>query len=82
MGYFLTYCNFAKFSLNQETHFRKQVLKFIPSKKAKKIDKTFTDDLKLSVKSTVKISSIFVAFLDYTNFTNGWHVIFHEWTMK
>ena len=39
------------------------------SKKATKIDETFTVDYVVSVKSTVKISSIFVAFLENTNFT-------------
>ena len=38
------------------------------SKKAKKIDEIFTVDLTVSVKLTVKISSIFVAFLENTNF--------------
>ena len=38
--------------------------KFMFSKKATKIDKIFTIDL------TVKISSIFVASLENTNFTN------------
>ena len=46
------------------------MLKFMFSKKAKKIDKIFTVDLTFTVKvkSTVKISSIFVAFLENTNF--------------
>ena len=39
-------------------------------KKATKIDKIFTIDV-VSVKSTVKISSIFVAFLENTNFNNN-----------
>ena len=34
-----------------------------------KTDEIFTDDLTLDVKSTVKISSIFVAFLENMNFT-------------
>ena len=41
------------------------------SKKAKKIDEIFIVDLTLylvNVKSTVKILSIFVAFLENTNF--------------
>ena len=39
------------------------------SKKATKIDEIFTVDLTLcSVKSTVKISSFFVAFLENMNF--------------
>ena len=43
------------------------------SKKATKIDEIFTVDLTLcSVKSTVKISSIFVAFLENMNFTRNW----------
>jgi hypothetical protein len=45
--------------------------KFMFSKKATKIDEIFTVYLKLcsmEVKSTVKISSIFVAFLENTNF--------------
>ena len=43
---------------------------FMFSKKATKIDKIFTVDLTfvVSVKSTVKISAIFVAFLENTNF--------------
>ena len=48
------------------------VIKFVFSKKATKIDKIFTVDLTfylVSVKSTVKIFSIFVAFLENTNFT-------------
>ena len=44
-------------------------LKFLFSKKATKIDKIFTGNLTVcSVKSTVKILSIFVAFLEKTNF--------------
>ena len=43
-------------------------LKFKFSKKATKIDEIFTVDLLHSVKSTVKISSIFVAFLENMNF--------------
>ena len=38
------------------------------SKKAARIDKILTVDV-VSVKSMVKISSIFVAFLENTNFT-------------
>ena len=46
-------------------------LKFVFSKKATKIDEIFTVDLTLcSVKSMVKISSIFVAFLENMNFTS------------
>ena len=43
---------------------------FMFSKKATKIDKIFTVDLTfvVSVQSTVKISAIFVAFLENTNF--------------
>ena len=48
-------------------------LKLMFSKKAKKIDEIFTVDLiwyyVVSVKSMVKISSIFVAFLENTKFT-------------
>ena len=43
------------------------------SNKATKIDEIFTVDLTLygvSVKSTVKISPMFVAFLENTNFNN------------
>ena len=43
------------------------------SKKATQIDEIFTVDLTFttcSVKSTMKISSIFVAFLENMNFTN------------
>ena len=46
-------------------------LKFSFSKKATKIDKIFTVDLTLTtyyVKSTVKISSMFVAYLENMNF--------------
>ena len=47
-------------------------IKFMFSKKATKIDKIFTVDLTLTylvnVKSTVKILSIFVAFLENMNF--------------
>ena len=46
-------------------------LKFMFSKKATKIDEIFTVDLTLyvvNVKSTVKISSVFVAFLENMNF--------------
>ena len=46
-------------------------VKFMFSKKATKFDEIFTVDLTLcivSVKSTVKISSIFVAFLENMNF--------------
>ena len=44
-------------------------LKFVFSKKATKIDEIFTVDLtQHNVKLTVKISSIFVAFLDNMNF--------------
>ena len=43
-------------------------LKFVFSKKATKIDEIFTVNLTLTVKSTVKISSIFLAFLDNMNF--------------
>ena len=45
------------------------MLKFMFSKKATKIDEIFTVDYVVSVKSTGKISSIFVAFLENTNFT-------------
>ena len=46
------------------------MLKFIFSKKATKIDKIFTVDRRLlhSLKLTVKISSIFVTFLENMNF--------------
>ena len=47
------------------------MVKFMFSKKATKIDEIFTVDLTLTihnVKSTVKISSIFVAFLENMNF--------------
>ena len=46
-------------------------VKFLFSKKATKIDEIFTSfDIKyvVIVKSTVKISSFFVAFLENTNF--------------
>ena len=43
-------------------------LKFMFSKKATKIDEILTVTLTLFVKSTVKILSIFVAFLENTNF--------------
>ena len=46
-------------------------VKFMLSKKATKIDEIFAIDLMLTVynlKLTVKISSIFVAFLDNMNF--------------
>ena len=45
-------------------------LKFMFFKKATKFDEIFTIDLRyvVSVKSTVKISSIFVAFLENMNF--------------
>ena len=45
-------------------------IKFIFSKKATKIDKIFTVDLTFTTsdKSTVKISSIFVVFLENMNF--------------
>ena len=43
-------------------------LKFVFSKKATKIDEIFTVNLTLhNVKSTMKISSIFVAFLENMN---------------
>ena len=49
------------------------LLKFMFSKKAKKIDEIFTVDLTLTiynnVKLMVKISSTFMAFLENTNFT-------------
>ena len=47
-------------------------LKFVFSKKATKFDKILTVNLTLTctVKSTVKILSIFVAFLENANFTN------------
>ena len=49
-------------------------IKFVFSKKATKIDENFTVDLTLTtylynVKSTLKISSIFVAFLENMNFS-------------
>ena len=49
-------------------------LKFMFSKKATKIDEIFTVDLTLCskcIKWTVKISSIFVAFLENTDFTQS-----------
>ena len=47
------------------------MIKFIFSKKVMKIDKIFTIDLTFnSVKVTVKILSIFAAFLENMNFTN------------
>ena len=56
--------------LNQ-VYLLKSFLKFIFSKKATKIDEIFTVDLTLSSKCqmTVKISSIFEAFLENPNFT-------------
>ena len=44
-------------------------LKFMFSKKVIKIDEIFIVDLMLCSKSTVKILSIFVAFLENVNFT-------------
>ena len=44
------------------------ILKFVFSKKATKIDEIFTINFVVFVKSTVKISSIFVAFLENMNF--------------
>ena len=52
-----------------------QPLKFMFSKKTTKIDEIFTVDLTLcvvSAKSTVKISLIFVAFLENMNITIAW----------
>ena len=46
------------------------ILKFMFSKKATKIDEIFTVDLTLCVKLVLKISSIFVVFLENMNFTN------------
>ena len=49
---------------------RSKGIKFMFSKKAKKIDKIFTLIWHLiSVKSMVKILSFFAAFLEYMNFT-------------
>ena len=50
-----------------------EFIKFMFSKKATKIDEIFTVDLTLTihnVKSTVKISSTLVAFLENMNFIN------------
>ena len=46
------------------------------SKKATKIDKIFIVEYVVSVKQTVKISSLFVAFLENTNFTSK---RLHKW---
>ena len=57
---------------SMKTYMTMYVIKFIFSKKATRIDEIYTVDLKLyvcsSVKLAVKISSIFVAFLENTNF--------------
>ena len=45
------------------------LLKFVFSKKATKFEKLYIVDLLHTVKSTVKISSIFVAFIENMNFT-------------
>ena len=47
---------------------RNSGVKFMLSKKATKIDEIFTVDLKVTVKLTVKILSIFVAFSVNVNF--------------
>ena len=59
-------------------------IKFVFSKKATKNDEMFTVDLTLLhyVKSTVKISSIFVAFLENRNFTTKCGQIFSESVFK
>ena len=65
---FLFLCEQENRRMKEKTKY----LKFMFSKKATKIDQIFTVDLtftKLSVKSTVKIFSIFVAFLENMNFT-------------
>ena len=58
---------------NNITTFIFQLVKFTFSDKATKIDKIFTINLTVcyvvTVKSTVKIPSIFVAFLENMNFT-------------
>ena len=55
---------------------KQNLIKFMFSKKATKIDEIFTVDWQIpSDKSTVKISSFFVAFLENTNFiwaSFGW----------
>ena len=56
--------NWVKYARNLTKYV---LLKFMFSKKATNIDKIFTVDLTLCSK-TVKISSIFVAFLENTNF--------------
>ena len=61
-----------RFDIDLQQIFLDISLRFMFSKKATKIDKIFTVDLTfyvVSVKSTVKILSIFVAFLENTNFT-------------
>ena len=50
-----------------------KISEFMFSKKATKIDEIFT--YVVSVKSTVKILSIFVAFLENTNFTLYYWII-------
>ena len=59
----------------------KYKLKFMLPKKATKMDEIFTVDLTLcrSVKLTVKISSIFVAFLENTNFKLGQNIFVMYW---
>ena len=55
-----------------------KLLKFIFSKKARKIDKIFTIDLTLCSKSTGKILSIYVVFLENTNFMGQKLLIFDQ----
>ena len=59
---------------SMKTYMTMYVIKFIFSKKATRIDEIYTVDLKLyvcsSVKLAVKISSIFVAFLENMNFNH------------
>ena len=45
------------------------IIKFTFSEKATKIEKKFHHQFDSNVKSTVKISSIFVVFFENTNFT-------------
>ena len=81
------YCHFGKRKpygpLEKNPDYRRELpytIKFMFSKKATKIDKIFTVDLTLTylvnVKSTVKILSIFVAFLENMNFAFGQTILF------
>ena len=52
--------------MQKRNFIKKSMLKLMFYKKASKIDKVFTVDLTLHM--TVKVSSIFVTFLEDTNF--------------